>query len=230
MGRTNGRIRAARAGWRRALTAMAACGALALAAAGCGDDGGGGGGPAGPPVVPQAALDLTQAGWTAFTAGDYPGAIAQFNAALAVSSNYIGALSGRGWCRLRQSDYAGAETDFAAAVATIDYWQRVTDAADALTGRALNAGATGDFAVAIESGVQAQALGGPFYFFPPDPTVNVNDVRIVVAEAFIWAGEYEAALEELVEIDVTVRNRVSPASDAFVTQLLEELQRLSLAN
>lgn len=213
---------------KRILTA-AMCGALALGTAGCGDE------TAPPPeggipVVPQATLDHTKEGWIAFAAGDYSDALAEFDAALAVSSNYTDALSGRGWARMRQDDFAGAEVDFAAAVAASSYWQRPDDTAGALVGRTFNAGANADYPLAALAGQQAQAAGGVFYVFAHDSSIDIDDVRLAVAEAFIQTGEYEAALQELVEIDVTVLNRVNPTSYSFLTQLLEELQRLSLAS
>ena len=185
--------------------------------------------PSGPPEVDPAALAHTQAGWDVFESGDYSGALTSFGAALATEPKYTDALSGQGWSYMRLDSLTLAAASFDSAVAYGEYWQDNSAYVGALLGQALGASVRGDHVLAAAAGDRAAELGGEFYVFPHDNSITVDHARLVVAEAYVRLGYYYQAYLQLVEIDITVLNRVDRGSELFVQEVLAELSRLSLS-
>jgi tetratricopeptide (TPR) repeat protein len=182
----------------------------------------------GPPQPPAAAVALTDSGWGKFEAGDYAGAVTDFTSALAVdgASDYIDALSGRGWSRLRMNDYPTALTDFASAVDSADKWQITIATVNARAGQGITASRVGDYAVAVEAASYAVDMGGEFYAFSHDPSIGIDTLRLLLAESLVRLQRYDDAYDVMVEIDVTVLERIDPRSETFVEELVLELERM----
>jgi hypothetical protein len=173
-----------------ALIAASGLGALVMAGAGCGGGGAG---------VDTASYEtLVTNGWDAFRSGDFEGAAAQFNQAIAVDSTRADAWVGLGWTGVRNHDIAAADVAFTAGShrAAADSlradlfagWAFATAALADTSGAGRDhytrSNARADSALAIEPGWDFEFL----------PSIDHDDLRLLQAENHFVLGEFDASL------------------------------------
>lgn len=162
--------------------------AALMSVAGCG-----GGGDDGPTNPPSTAAGLTASGWTAYEAGDLPGALADFDAAVGIDATYGPAHVGQGWARLGLATsgaaMTAAATSFTAAIAA------GSTGAEVRAGRAaayLGMGGT-SLATAIADAVGAREQS-PSFQFTHRTSFDVRDLRLIEAFALVAQGDFTGAL------------------------------------
>ncbi len=187
-----------------------------LMAVGCGDDGGG-------PTEADVVTKIND-GWASYRAGDFDQALTRFNAAISSDSNNGGGYNGVGWVLLATLD--GPAGDDLAEI--LRYFDRAVAEgfvdADAQAGRCIVFNVASEYRQAVNAGLDAIALDIEFEL-PGDPAIEIRDVRLALAQAYMGLGEYEAALEQAVLIDPN-RDPISANSETFLDQLISRLQDL----
>jgi len=177
-----------------------------------------------PEVFGSAAVTLTgggstlDAGWRAFTAGDYTLARARFQSALSEEPGLFGARLGLAWTGLRTGDYTGAHGGFT------DLLGEDANDADTRCGLILAAAALDLPSAVVAEGYKLIAAS-PAYVFAHDGSVSLSDVRWFTARAALDLGQYGMVVEQL---DVLVPGHGLVASAAGFSEaalaLLESIQ------
>jgi len=182
-------------------------------------------------VTLPSAAELTDRGWTAFTAKDWDTAMGWFLVALETAPGHGEAFLGRAWTRLRAigesdaTDEVVARTYEAIAREFALYLARDDSMEDARSGLILayvGADHAPDIVVAEgETLLQRQ----PGYVFAHDTSYTASDVRWLVARAALDLGDY---VKTAAHLDVLSPDHgLDPAAAAFPEQalaLLTELQ------
>ena len=184
----------------------------ALSVAGCGgdEDGTTGG---------LTAEELTTRGWTSFEDGDYYTALADFQAALERDGQYSDAWNGAGWSAGRiPGQLTEAVSDFSTCFA-LD-----TTRYDALAGWTFASYQNDEFNGTLNK-ADFLLVRRPGWRFLHEPTLDFNDVRLLMAKSHFNLGDYTACFNAVVtwfnptfEADIT-----TPAGRV---ELLKELERL----
>jgi|GEM_PF-3138922 len=213
---------------------IAGIAALALCS-GCGDEEQGG--------LP---VDEVAAGWSAFQNADYEGGIASFQAAAGEASGWGEPYSGMGWCHVglanasllidgdenaAEGHLLSAEQNFGLAVA------RNANLTDAWVGMALvkmaqvryqadDAAVLAKYVEAGQAASRAIELGQDKYVFRYDSQVTVRSLRVVLAEAAFYTGDYLTAEAQVELLDLNLM--LDPHDPDYIERLLEAIARLSL--
>ena len=157
-------------------------------------------------ATPNNEQSLTAQGWSAWELGDYETAQSLFNDALNFDVNYADAFNGLGWTALRQGELQTAVNRFETAISK----GLVTQ--DARVGAlAVFRDLPGQLPKAMNYGVSVLE-NDPQYEFSHDPTINVDVVRLMLAQVFFRLGEsfFSYAQEQM---DVLVPgNGLDPAN------------------
>jgi Tfp pilus assembly protein PilF len=176
----------------------------------CGDDDDG---------VTQTAEELTDQGCNKFEAGDFDGAVADFNAAIGLDTDYARAYLGLGWAKLRQSRAGLAEDAFLTYMA-----KSSTQANDVLAGLAFACDAESKPQEAIAYAEDLLAAD-PQWSFGHDSNVNYLDVALVLADNYYLTADYEQSLAVVQQyFDSTFNPPID--TDQGRTQLADKLASL----
>jgi hypothetical protein len=209
-----------------------ACVAL-LVLGGCG--GGDGGNPSRP--VELTVDELTARGWSRFTAGDFSGALADFDTAIGRDATHGPAHVGRGWTRLQL-----ATTTATAADAVASFGTAIGLGASGPEVRAGRAAASlavggGSLDQAIADAVAARQAS-PQFQFTHRPSFDHRDLRLIEAFAQVGRNDLASALAAADAIEpsgIDAGNAASWTVDgqtygSFGAAVLAHLHKLSLAH
>lgn len=203
---------------------------LSITLIGCGGDDGGS-----KPEVPDTAAEYTVRGWGLFEAGDFSGALADFDAALGLDAGYGAAYLGQGWSRL---SLATSTTSMELAAASFDsalaHGQTV---ADCLSGRAaayLGVGGTQAYISAI-SDAHLALQESPDFTFSHRTSFDSTDLKLIVAFAFAGQDHFPAAISSADEVENSGIVEGDPGTwvvggvtyESFEGAVLAQLQKLS---
>lgn len=177
---------------------------------GCGDDN------PGPPVDP--VVEKLDAGWALFSAGEYEGAIAEFDDAVAMRAGLGDGHNGRGWSYLRLGLLETALREFDTAVA------KGFVGAGAQAGRCLILNRLDEYRQCVFAGEAVVAQDSRFEL-KADRTLDIRDVRLAMAQSHFALGEYEEALEQIEVVDSAVL--LNPNSGTFALELLAAIEKLT---
>lgn len=169
------------------------------------------------PTGPQIVANLTSEGWVFFEEGDYTSALAKFDEALGILSEYWEAHLGRGWTLAFMGEFE--ESRFALVTAS----ELRNSVVDTWAGGALVYSVLGDAYRTIQWAEQAlllSQLGGRAWVFGHRPAITHVHVRLVLAFAYWEVGAYVQCKEELDIIEPGTVHTKGPAD------LLADLQRL----
>jgi tetratricopeptide (TPR) repeat protein len=171
-------------GRRMRLILVAGIAAAGLLGPSCGDDG----------TPGPNAVDLNEAGWASYAAGDVAGARQSFSRALETQGGLMEARLGLAWCEARQGDCQEAIDDYDAVIESGQHTE------DAYAGRAAAALAIWDHPLAVASAGNTLARN-PAYAFERYPAFEWRDLRLIVAQACFALAEYAYAQAEVDIID-----------------------------
>lgn len=139
----------------------------------------------------------TNGGWAKFEAGEYQSALEFFLEAIELDSSLADAHLGAGWAYARLGELGPAHHQF------YQVYEYSDDPnADALAGHCAVSNATGYHSWAMSTG-RSVIYEDTSWVFSHDPTVNIRDVRLLVAQsAFAEGGEaYVIAQEQIDYLD-----------------------------
>lgn len=156
-------------------------------------------------ATPNSEVSLTTAGWAAWELGDYAAAELLFNDALNFNADYADAYNGMGWSDLRQGEIESAVTRFEAAI------DNGLTSQDAYVGAlAVYRDIPGNLVIAMSYGLTI--IGNdPQYVFSHDTTIDIDVVRLMLAQVFFRLGEdFFPNAQEQMDILVT-GNGLDPA-------------------
>ncbi|MFH1277393.1 MAG: hypothetical protein ABIK65_03330 [Candidatus Eisenbacteria bacterium] len=195
---------------RRIVAAIALLPAALLI--GCGDEN------PGPQVDP--VVEKLDAGWALFSAGDYTGAIIEFDEAVAMNGGIGDGHNGRGWSYLRLDSLETALDAFNMAVA------KGFVGADAQAGRCVILNRFDEYRQCVFAGQAVLAIDSRFEL-EADITVDVRDVRLSMAQSYFALGEYLEALDQIEAVDSAIL--LNPNSATFVLELIRAIENLTEA-
>jgi tetratricopeptide (TPR) repeat protein len=164
------------------LLPILACSILLLCGCGDGDDKG----------TKITAEQLTNQGWTKFTAGDYTGANSDFKAANGLDPNYAPAYLGLGWTELRKSSAGLAESAFNT------YLLKSSDSEGiiaASAGLILAYHAQDKFQDAIDQADDFLSSNPSWSFSPRDASMDYMDIALIMAQSYYEIGEFQSSLD-----------------------------------
>jgi tetratricopeptide (TPR) repeat protein len=168
---------------------------LIIAVIGCGGNGGGS-----RPDVPSTAAEYSERGWERFEAGNFDGALSDFDDALGLDANWGPAYLGQGWSRL---SLATSTSSMQLATASFDsaltHGQALTDC---LSGRAaayLSIGGNPAYISAISDALLALQFS-PNFTFAHRNSFNFKDLRLIIAFAFAGQNHFPTALSAADEL------------------------------
>jgi tetratricopeptide (TPR) repeat protein len=175
----------------------------------CGDDDSG-------PTIPEVVTLLDQ-GWELFAVEDYPGALSKFEAAVAADRGLGDGHNGLGWTYLRMDslDVALESFNLAAAKGLVG--------AGAQAGRCLILNRRNEYRQAIFAG-QAAIDIDPLFELEADPTLDIRDVRLAMAQSHLSLAEYVEAMDQVATIDPSIV--LNQYSATFVAELIAEMEAL----
>ncbi len=178
------------------------------------------------------AESLTFEGWEAYKGVGYDRAEELFQNALGLDPNLSGAHNGLGWVNFnragqeeaadkRRQLLSRAESNFKQAT------DRNPNSADAWVGLAGVEVALGKWAAARDAA--NKALEEDERYFSTHDNIDFRDVRLILAEAYYFLGEFEGpsennALAQLVKLDPSFEDEYKEPSD--IIRKIGELQRL----
>lgn len=163
---------------------------LAAALAGCSS---GGGDTPVVPTIPDTPAEFTARGWQFFESEHYSDALADFNSALALQSNYGQALGGKGWAELKLSaGDAGLVTSVAAFTAAMAVGEDDSYVLAGLASARLVQGGTNlPVSDSLALGV---ATNDPNFIFSYQTSINATDMYLIAAFATAASGDFAGAL------------------------------------
>jgi tetratricopeptide (TPR) repeat protein len=163
--------------------------------------------------------DRVAEGWAAFEAGNFSGAQAAFEEAVAAQSSNGAAHNGLGWAKLQLAALPEAKTSFSTAL------DRGFVGVDPHAGLAIvyRDLPPVDYDAAIASANRALAVE-PGYVFAHDATLDWRDLRLVLAHSLFALGRYVEANAEIVALGGSSQDSNSAT---FVEDLLREIERLT---
>ncbi|MBM3319384.1 MAG: hypothetical protein FJY73_01725 [Candidatus Eisenbacteria bacterium] len=180
-----------------------------LVLSGCGDDEG---------VTEPPVVSLLASGWQRFAAADYAGAIEKFEDAVESDRGLGEGHNGIGWCYFRLDSLDLALAEFQTSIA------KGLVGADAQAGRCLILNRMDEYRQAIFAGEAVLAID-PLFKLAADPTVDVRDVRLAMAQSHLALGEYAETLDQLTNIDSAIQ--INPNSATFVSELIAAIEHLT---
>ncbi len=180
-----------------------------LVLSGCGDDEG---------VTEPPVVSLLASGWQRFAAADYAGAIEKFEEAVESDRSLGDGHNGIGWCYLRLDSLDLALDAFQTSIA------KGLVGADAQAGRCLVLNRLDEYRQAIFAGEAVVSIN-PLFKLAADPTVDVRDVRLAMAQSHLALGEYVEALDQATAIDSSIL--INPNSATFVSELIAAIENLT---
>ena len=164
-------------------------------------------------------VSLTEDGWDRYAAGDLTGAREKFEDAIAADGGVGLGYNGLGWVQKQRGEFDEALASFDLAMA------KGFPGADPAAGRALILYSRNEYGQAIAAGHDALARD-TFFKLPGDVTVNILDVRLVIALSEYERGRFEDALAQLRLIDPGLAP-INPFSETFVEELTIALDQLA---
>jgi tetratricopeptide (TPR) repeat protein len=169
----------------RGILVWLAVGALCLAGCGGGSTG-----------TRKGAPEWTLDGWTAFEAGDYAGAVPDFQQAVSADPNYADAYNGLGWSYAKLDRLSDAVTQFSlgrskGGMSTLVRYE-------IFAGRAFAYNAQGGLNVAYAiADAETVVTYSPGFSFRLDGEVTAADVRLLLAECYASQGSFVEALAQV---------------------------------
>lgn len=167
--------------------------------------------------------NIIEEGWNYFSDSDYLNAVVEFNSAIEYyGSQAFEAYNGRGWSYARiafgseDDNYNKSMSDFEKA---LSYEPDLTDAKVGISFVYLVINYYSKAANTAESVLN----DFPNYTFKYDSSITAVDLRILLAQAFFYLGNYSKAAEQLDIIEPGVNH---PADNYDV--LLSQIQSISL--
>jgi tetratricopeptide (TPR) repeat protein len=177
-------------------------------------------------ITARTAGQLAREGWALFEAGDFAGARSAFALAQTRDPSNADAWLGGGWGSLRLGDRTLARSDFEEALSLDPY---DLDAAAGLAAILATLGERQESGDWCEAVLDAQ---GDAYEFEHDPGVTSADLRVLLAENYMYLLELDLALEQVQILDPAVE--IDPADPetwgefaTFDAALLAEIGRLA---
>ena len=185
---------------------------LMVIAIGCGEDGG----PSGPEVT---AESLVEDGWELFAAEEYEAALDRFLDATEKNHNYSDAYNGAGWCSGKIPGLLSEASNHFARSFGLD-----TTRYDALGGWTFVVYQSGQWDAAIG---KADSLlhRRPVWQFLRQPSIDFHDIWLVEASAYCHLGNYDRALEIIIE-HLNNSFDADPSTPAGRREILDEIERL----
>ena len=172
------------------ITTLLLAGLALLPAGGCSSSG-----DSGPtePTGPTTAAGYTDRGWERYEAGNYDGALSDFNAAIDRDAGYGEAYAGRGWTQLARATSPSAMQT--AGASFVSAATRGETGAHVEAGRAAaSLGAGGTALEAAVTQARAELQADPSFVFEHRTSINAVDVRLIEAFAQAAQGNFDAAL------------------------------------
>lgn len=166
------------------------------------------------------STELLNSGWTKFEAGDYSGALSDFNAAISENPDLGEAYTGLGWCNLNLDQLSAALTNFGLALSN-------GETNDANAGKAfgdLNLGAYGDATDDVDAVVTITGNSATSYVFSHASGINQDDLLWIKARAHFLLGEYSDAQSVLDVLDSD--NGLDPLDPSYVEDLANAIELL----
>jgi tetratricopeptide (TPR) repeat protein len=193
---------------RTARSILVVLGAGMLLLVGCGGDSN--------PSRSDRASELVQLGWNQFAQEDYVSALASFDEALDLLSDFPDAHAGRAWCLAFLDDFHEARRAFVGAK------ERDNNDADTWAGGAFVFGALNDYDQVVLWAENALALDNA-WLFTYRTSITHRHLRYVMATAYWYRGSYEQCRLQLNVLEPGVVHDIDPQS------LLADLQRLFIS-
>lgn len=184
------------------------------------------------PSGPDTPAEYTARGWDRFGAGNFDGALADFNAALGLDADNGPALAGQGWARLALATTTtamqNAVASFTSAAAAGE------DGADELAGKAAAELGAGQWANAVTS-AEAALVAAPGFVFSHRNSFTSDDLFLIIAFARAAQGDLDNALEAADAVDDSGIETGQPATwvvggvtyQTFAAAVLAHLHALS---
>lgn len=132
----------------------------------------------------------TALGWAEFEGTNYDSAIAKFEMAEEINSDYADALTGLGWCYTRL-DILGEASDYFTDAIDLDAL-----AVDAYAGRAGVNLKLGDVSPAIDDARMTLEIDS-LYVFSHDTTITYLDLHLLLAECYYQTQQYGLAHQKV---------------------------------
>ncbi|NQV30018.1 MAG: tetratricopeptide repeat protein [Candidatus Marinimicrobia bacterium] len=143
--------------------------------------------------------DFVEYGWTLYDARDFRGALAQFQAGLALDPQYIDGYNGAGWCYVEFNSPDTAITYFSQGLDLI-----IVDSSqvrfEMLAGIALSYHVTGDYPRAISRGEELIEFR-PVFEFVHNWRIDYEEIIIMLASSYFARGDFPASLEWVQVLD-----------------------------
>jgi tetratricopeptide (TPR) repeat protein len=182
---------------------------LAISFAGCGSEGENGG---------DNADKLTREGWNLFATGDFSGAVAKFEQAVALDEDLETAYDGLGWAHARLGNLETSLDNFLIVDAII-----VRPSVTTFSGMAVVYLALKDYKNAADAANDALDESGGNFQFAYDPSVTDDTMRLIRAICNFHEGLYVSAAADVEALGGPVLN---PSSPDFVADVLEAIQEI----
>jgi tetratricopeptide (TPR) repeat protein len=187
-----------------------------LALAGCST-------PSAPEYNPRPAYQTSvSSGWNMFVSHNYALAATEFRNALEldVSRSWPEAYIGLGWSLAMQDSLAKAVNDFNSALARVP--KSAQDSADIYAGLSLSYRdiSPPNFTLVRDNALAALGIN-PQYVFQNQTTINKDDLRAVLAEAYFNLGQYDLAAKI-----ADPAGSLDPKSLNYATDLLTKINTL----
>lgn len=182
---------------------------LATPFAGCGSDSGNGG---------DNADQLAREGWNLFATGDFSGAVAKFEQAVALDDDLETAYDGLGWAHARLGNLEISLDNFLIVDAYI-----VRPSVTTFSGMAVVYLALKDYKNAADAANDALDESGGNFQFAYDPSVTDDTMRLIRAISNFREGLYVSAAADVEALGGPV---LIPSSPDFVADVLEAIQEI----
>ncbi len=137
---------------------------------------------------------LVREGWRSYENGDFESASGRFSEAVAADPGSAPAYSGLGLTLARLRRFPDAAASFLSAI------DSDPDLTDAYAGLAIVDAARNDYEAVVAPATLLISMA-PTYVHPHDSEVNVRVVRLVRAQAYFHAGDYQRAARDLDILD-----------------------------
>ncbi len=172
------------------------------------------------PPTTESASQLVNDGWQAFAGQDYNKALSKFTAALRLDATLVDGYNGAGWADVRLNLLANAVTEFNAGKS------RDTTNVDIWAGLAFVNNAQKNYTASVAD-AQSVLQKNSHWFFERDTTVNISDVKVLLAEDYFSTASFDLSLAAAQSLDASFRADVSTlAGQAALAQEIEALRNM----
>jgi hypothetical protein len=170
-----------------------------------------------PANATETAPQLINDGWQAFTNQDYNTALSKFTAALRLDAALVDGYNGAGWSDVRLNLLSNAITEFTGGRS------KDTNNVDILAGLSFVNNAQKNYSASIGD-VASLLQKNAHWFFERDTTVNINDVKVVLAEDYFSTANFDSSLAVVQTLNPAFSADVSTV--AGQTALAQEIETL----